>query len=249
MPKKIFNINNNLITFTGTKGEEVTGNSEDCKFVGGHFDGTNCLIKAKTHKKTFTNESNILGQGNTIDTQSFNNNIIGNFNTVDNTDSTHTIGKFAHTTRHGEFNHAFTSKKGRAQRSVLMYEGRTTDATETEIFLGGDSNKRFIVDETKECVIVLETYVLARRIDGRSSAAMGKYQHATFRVYAGTLDRIGINNKTNHNDGISGWTNDFVAVNDADLGDYIKATVTGQASCTIDWTVVVMVSELKTDFV
>tara|TARA_Y100000114_G_C11752998_1_gene325397 strand:+ start:959 stop:1720 length:762 start_codon:yes stop_codon:yes gene_type:complete len=253
MAKNIFSIHDNIITFIGDKGEQVSGTSEDCRFVGGKFisDGEGggiCVIKNTEFSNTdLTNNRNILGHANTVHTEALNNNIIGNYNTVDDVENTHTIGKFAHTTRHGEFNHAITTALGRSQRSVLMYQGTTTNNTETEVFLGGQNGKRFIVDETKECVIVLETYVLAKRTDSRSSAAMGKYQHATFRVTLGALDRIGINNKTNHNDGISGWSNDFVAV--SDTPDYIKATVTGQASCTIDWTIIAMVSELKTNLV
>ena len=247
MGKKIFKIQGNVITFIGQKGEEVNGTNDDCKLVGGVFNGTNCIIQNKKHNSNLTNSRVNLGQGNTIDNLANNNTIFGYNHTIDNLEHTHTLGAFAHTTRHGEFNHAETTALGRSQRSVLMYQGTTTNNTETEIFLGGQSGKRFIVDETKECVIVLETYVLAKRTDSRSSAAMGKYQHATFRVTLGALDRIGINNKTNHNDGISGWSNDFVAV--SDTPDYIKATVTGQASCTIDWTIIVMVSELKTNLV
>ena len=253
MARDIFQITEEVITFVGDKGQEVSGSSADCKMVGGKFisdgsGGGTCVLKNTNFSNSnLTNNRNIFGQGNTVHSKALNNNVIGDYNTIGNVENTHTIGRFADTTRHGEFNHAITTALGRSQRSVLMYQGTTTNNTETEIFLGGVSGERFIVDETKECVIVLETYVLAKRTDSRSSAAMGKYQHATFRVTLGALDRIGINNKTNHNDGISGWTNDFVAV--SDTPDYIKATVTGQTSCTIDWTVIVMVSELKTNLV
>ena len=247
MAKKIFQINNNLITFVGTKGEEVDGSSEDCRLVGGVFNGTNCFIEDHKVNENSINNRNIVGQNNTLKEQALNIFITGNNNQIDEVDSTHTIGDLAHTTRYKEFNHAITSSLGRTQRSVLMFEGRTTDATETEIFIGGESNKRFIVDETKECVIALECYILAKRVDSRDDACMGKYQRNTFRVTSGVLTRIGQNNLTNHNDGISGWTNDFVAV--SDTPDYIKATVTGQTSCTIDWSIIVIISELKTSFI
>ena len=248
MAKRIFQIVDNVITFIGDKGLEVAGDSTDCKMVGGKFVNNTCIINnVKKPVDNYTGNRNILGIGNTIDEDAINNNIIGDYNTLGNVENTHTIGKFAHTTRHSEYNHAITSALGRSQRSVLMYEGTTTDATETEIFIGGESNKRFIVDETKECVIALECYILARRVDSRDDACMGKYQRNTFRTHAGVLSRIGQNNLTNHNHGISGWTNDFTAI--SDTPDYIKVTVTGQTSCTIHWTVVVMVNELKTSFI
>ena len=247
MGKRIFKIEGNLITFENEKGEEVNGTNDDCKLVGGIFNGTNCILPRQDFKPDIINLRTNLGQNNNVNELALNNTIFGYNHKIDNVINTHTLGKFAHTTRHEEYNHAITSSLGRTQRSVLMFEGRTTNNTETEVFIGGESNKRFIIDETKECVIALECYILARRIDSRDDACMGKYQRNTFRVHSGVLSRIGQNNLTNHNHGISGWTNDFTAV--SDTPDYIKATVTGQTSCTIDWSIVVMISELKTSFI
>jgi hypothetical protein len=247
MGKRIFKIERNLITFENEKGEEVNGTNDDCKLVGGIFNGTNCILPRQDFKPDIINLRTNLGQNNDVNELALNNTIFGYNHKIDNVINTHTLGKFAHTTRHEEYNHAITSSLGRTQRSVLMFEGRTTNNTETEVFIGGESNKRFIIDETKECVIALECYILARRIDSRDDACMGKYQRNTFRVHSGVLSRIGQNNLTNHNHGISGWTNDFTAV--SDTPDYIKATVTGQTSCTIDWSIVVMISELKTSFI
>ena len=247
MGKRIFKIEGNLITFENEKGEEVNGTNDDCKLVGGIFNGTNCILPRQDFKPDIINLRTNLGQNNDVNELALNNTIFGYNHKIDNVINTHTLGKFAHTTRHEEYNHAITSSLGRTQRSVLMFEGRTTNNTETEVFIGGESNKRFIIDETKECVIALECYILARRIDSRDDACMGKYQRNTFRVHSGVLSRIGQNNLTNHNHGISGWTNDFTAV--SDTPDYIKATVTGQTSCTIDWSIVVMINELKTSFI
>jgi len=247
MGKRIFKIERNLITFEDEKGEEVNGTNDDCKLVGGIFDGTNCIISNQDFKPELINTRTNLGQNNDVNELALNNTIFGYNHKIDNVINTHTLGKFAHTTRHEEYNHAITSSLGRTQRSVLMFEGRTTDATETEVFIGGESNKRFIIDETKQCILALECYILARRIDSTDDACMAKYQRNTFRVHSGVLSRIGQNNLTNHNHGINGWTNDFTAVSDSP--DYIKVTCTGELRVTIDWSVVVMISELKTSFI
>ena len=247
MGKRIFKIERNLITFEDEKGEEVNGTNDDCKLVGGIFNGTNCIIANQDFKPELINTRTNLGQNNDVNESALNNTIFGYNHKIDNVINTHTLGKFAHTTRHEEYNHAITSSLGRTQRSVLMFEGRTTDATETEVFIGGESNKRFIIDETKQCILALECYILARRIDSTDDACMAKYQRNTFRVHSGVLSRIGQNNLTNHNHGINGWTNDFTAV--SDTPDYIKVTCTGELRVTIDWSVVVMISELKTDFI
>ena len=248
MAKKIFNIQNNLITFVGRDGREVAGDSEDCKFVGGHFDGTNCVIKAKSHNPNQTNERNILGQGNTIDNSAQNNNVLGNFNTVENVDGTHTIGRFAHTTRHGEFNHAYTTAKGRTQRSVLMFEGTTTDANFTEIYLGGVNGQRFIIDENHDHIIGFQATVLGYRVDsGGVGDCLNRFQHVTFEyeVSSGSLDQVGsTSTKTDHKNHSNSWDNRFVAT--TGTPDFIKVECKGNNTSTIHWSVILNVYELKT---
>ena len=257
--------NTGVVTFDDGTDSGVSGTKLDCDAFGYDFVNNQCIAPGYEATKRHTPTQVIVGGGNFA--KGNNINIQGSKNTVNannvrvvgtghevSEDYTHIIGNSGSAIRYGEFVHAETpyeqtvavGNPGRAQRSVLIYQGRTTDNTETEIFLGGIDGKRFIVDENKECVICFESRVVAKRVDSSSTAAMGKFQHGTFRVTGGALDRLGLSNKTNHNDGISGWTNDFVAVNDADLGDHIKATVTGQSSCTIDWTIIVYVNEIRT---
>jgi hypothetical protein len=237
----------NKIIFFDTDGNETNGTIDDCNFVGGKFKSRACFMPVNTEKKPNSIGNNIsTGQGNSIQLAE-NCNVYGNYNEVLGANFATVHGFNSKAIRHGEFVQGFSDTVARAQRSVLIFQGRTTDATETEIFLGGVDGKRFIVDEAKECVISFEARIVCKRVDGSSSAVMGKFQHATFRVTGGALDRIGINNKTNHNNGISGWTNDFVATSGDP--DYIKATVTGQASATIDWTVITYVNEIRTNFI
>ena len=255
MARNIFQIKDDIITFVGDKGEEVLGNSADCRMVGGKFvsDGSGsgtCVLKNTNFSNSnLTNNRNIFGQGNTTHSKAMNNNVIGDYNTLDNVENTHTIGKFAHTTRYGEFNQAITTAKGRTQRSVLMFEGTTTDANYTEIFLGGQSGKRFIVDETKECVIGFEGYVLAMRVDsGGLGEMMNKFQHATFEYSSSTrtLTQAGsTGTKTNNKNHSNSWNNRYVAT--SGTPDYIKVECKGVAGATIHWSVILHVFELKTN--
>jgi hypothetical protein len=248
MARRIFSINEGLITFVGDKGEEVAGSSEDCRMVGGKYTGTACVLPNVGHNDNLTNNRNILGQGNTIDNEALNNNVIGDKNTIGNVENTHTIGKFAHATRQGEYTQAFTTATGRTQRSVLMFEGTTTDANYTEIFLGGQSGKRFIVDETKECVIGFEGYVIGMRVDsGGLGEMMNKFQHATFEYSSSTrtLTQAGsTGTKTNNKNHSSSWNNRYVAT--SGTPDYIKVECKGVAGATIHWSVILHVFELKT---
>ena len=260
-PIKEIDVNTGQVLFDDGSDTGVAGTKQDCRAYGYNFEDNKCFIQSGRQKFDAGNlvvggHNNVTGQNNKVystksnvnannaNTQGTNHEVKADFATI--------IGNGGSAIRYSEFVHAQTphqqtvqiGNRARAQRSVLIYQGRTTDNTETEIFLGGIDGERFIVDENKECVISFESRVLAKRLDGGSTAAMGKFQHATFRVTGGALDELATSNKTNQNDGISGWTNDFVAV--SDNPDYIKATVTGQTACIIDWTIILYVNELRT---
>ena len=252
------------VTFDDGTDAGTAGTKKDCKAYGYNFVNNKCFIQGNKKRERQNNigkgkHNNITGNSNKVNstksdvtannanTQGTNHEVTEDFATV--------IGNGGSAIRYGEFVHAQTphqqsvavGNRARAQRSVLIYQGRTADNTETEIFLGGVDGKRFVVDEGLECVICFESRVIAKSVDKSgtyNTAAMGKFQHGTFRVTNGALDRLGLSNKTNHNDGISGWTNDFVAV--SDTPDYIKATVTGQSGTTIDWTIICYVNEMRT---
>ena len=237
--------NTKQVKFLDATGADVAATAEDCRAVGGKFKNRVCVLPATAQvQPSFTANNMSAGQGNNIQLAQ-NCNVSGNYNEVFGADFATGQGYNSKAIRYGEFVHGFSDKLARAQRSVLIFQGRTTNNTETEIYLGGVDGKRFIVDELHEGVICFESRVVCKRIDSSSTAAMGKFQHATFRVTGGALDRLRIVNKTNHNSGISGWTNDFTAV--SATPDYIKATVTGQSSATIDWTVICYINEIRTD--
>lgn len=249
------------VTFDDGTDAGTSGTKLDCDGYG--YDFVNRVCVAPGFQTKFKPTQTIAGgnnyaKGNNITINGSKNQVIASNVKVNGTghfvseDYTNVFGNNGSAIRYGEYVHAQTphpqtvefGERARAQRSVLIFQGRTTDNTETEIYLGGVDGKRFVVDEGFEGVICFESRVVCKRIDSSSTAAMGKFQHATFRVTGGVLDRLGINNKTNHNNGISGWTNDFTAV--SDTPDYIKATVTGQSSATIDWTIICYVNEIRT---
>jgi len=261
--KKILSISpkNGEVTFDIGDGTGTQGTKSDCDFYGYNHENGRCYIQGGKTKKE--NSQTVAGGNNTSKGRNGRINGSGNQVITSNVDvqgTNHFVdaeratvtGHGGSAIRYGEEVYALTphqktvavGNRARAQRSVLIYQGQTTDATETEIFLGGVDGERFIVDEDKECVISFESRIVAKRVDSSHNGAMGKFQHATFRVTGGVLDRLGIQNKTNHHDGISSWSNDFVAV--SDTPDYIKATVTGQSSATIDWTIILYINEIRT---
>ena len=159
------------------------------------------------------------------------------------TDHAVAMGMGAIAERSGEIAHGYSSTRGRAQCSTLIFTGTTTDANYTEIFIDGDSTKKFTVDQDNDSFIGIEANVLAQRRSNHDS--MHKYQHTTFRIEGGVGRPVQVGStgtKTNNKDsGVSGWTNRY-----SSGGDYIMVEVKGEASATIDWTVILYVNEMRT---
>lgn len=238
---------NKQIKFFDKDGAEVDGTIEDCRAVNGQFKNRKCFLPTTFEVNPNSIANNIsAGQGNTIQFAQ-NCNVSGNYNEVIGADFAMVQGYNSKAIRYGEFVQGFSDKVARAQRSVLMFQGRTTDANYTEMYLGGVDDKRFIVDEAKECVIGFEAYVLGYRVDsGGLGECMNKFQHATFETTSGTLTQVGsTGTKTNNKNHSNSWNNRYTAT--SGTPDYIKVECKGVSGATIDWTVILYVNELRTD--
>lgn len=232
------------VKFIGEKGLETNGTQADCEAIGGVFTENGCLLPLKTGKARVAKNINATGRKNEI--HGSNGFVLGHNNKVEE-DHTIALGNAGSAIRFGEFVHASSDSLARSQRSVLMFQGRTTDEAWNEIYLGGVDGKRFIVDESKECLIGFEAYVLGYRVDASGlGQCMNRFQHATFNVSANRLNQIGsTGTKTNNKNHANSWTNRFTAT--SATPDYIKAEVQGVSGATIDWTIILYVSELRTD--
>ena len=120
-------------------------------------------------------------------------------------------------------------------RNIVM-AGRTTDATPTELFLNDGSSKIDIASGTT--AKFKATFVAT---DGTDTAAFS--YTGIVHNQGGTTSLIGINIlETIAEDTNNYWSS---AVTADDANDYLKISVTGTASTTIDWTVFVDISEVK----
>lgn len=235
----------NKIIFFDTDGNETDGTIDDCNFIGGKFKNRACFMPVNTEKKPNSIGNNInTGQGNSIQLAE-NCNVYGNYNEVLGANFATIHGFNSQAIRHGEFVQGFSDSIARAQRSVLIFQGRTTDANYTEVFLGGKAGKRFIVDENKETVIGFEAHILGYRVDsGGLGDCNSIFQHASFETISGTLTQVGsthtASDQKNHS---SSWANRYTATSGDP--DYIKVEVKGGNGSTIDWTVILYVNEMR----
>ena len=249
MAKKIFNINDSLITFFSEKGVEVSGDENDCRFAGGMWDGTNCKLKKAEHNGNSTHNRLVMGVANKTTPTCQNNTIIGNANNVVEADSTISLGQYSRATRKGELVHAFTGSEARTQRSVLMFQGRTVTTTnDTELFLGGVSSNRFTVDETfNRSTIALDIHTTMKQVNSTHAVCGYMHSKACFQSTAGVLAIQDSHTSLFATTGMS--TSNVVVTAVSGTPDYIKVHVVGNRTLTMDWSVVINVYELRTNAV
>lgn len=265
-PVKDIDVNTGLVTFDDGSDTGVAGTREDCRAYGYNFENNKCFIqsgneKANTGNLVVGGHNNVTGKNNKVystksnvnannaQTQGTNHEVTADFATV--------IGNGGSAIRYSEYVHAQTphqqsvsvGNRARAQRSVLMYQGRTTDGTaRQEIFIGGIDNERFIVDENFEGIISFSARCLGKAVTFRngsySTGAYSHFEHVSYRVNNGVLTELGQDSESLHTDNATGWNNGFSAT--SATPDYITVDVTGARGVTIDWTVILYINELRT---
>lgn len=244
MARKIKSIDNdNVIKVVGGRTGSETPTQAECDFYGGTFIGKNCVLKLPPARILFAenNHNEDLGYNNTF-RNSYNTRIVGNSNTSKESYQ-YIQGQNADAIRYKENIFACTDTLGRAQVSTLIFQGRTTNNSATEIFIGGESGKRLIIDEDKECTLLLEVDTIGKGVSsGDTPKSSGRKDIATFFVNGGALSQNGSTTNIYAEDGIA-----ITLTATSAAPDYIKVEVTGLASATLDWVCVVRITELKTD--
>jgi hypothetical protein len=248
MARSIKSINSKTGEITVDDGKAVNGvvpTATECAFYGGILTRNKCKIPTKQQVKRTDVTNNNYAKG-------FNNKIIGSGNVSivgNNNRSTNSgqyiRGNFADAIRYKENIFACTDTLGRAQVSTLIFQGRTTDNSATEIFIGGESGKRLIIDEDKECSLFLEIDTISKGLStGITNRNSAQKDCATFIVNGGTLSQ---NGSTTNIYGEDARTVTLTAT--SATPDYIKIQVTGASAQTYDWVCIVRITELKTDVI
>ena len=244
MARKIKSIDNdNVIKVVGGRTGSDTPTQAECDFYGGTFIGKNCVLKLPPARRLFAenNHNEDLGYNNTF-RNSYNTRIVGNSNTSKESYQ-YIQGQNADAIRYKENIFACTDTLGRAQISTLIFQGRTTDGNATEIFIGGESGKRLIVDEDKDCTLLLEIDTITKGVSsGHTNRTSGQKDIATFFVTGGALAQNGSTTSVYAEDART-----VTLTATSATPDYIKIQVTGALGQTYDWVCIVRITELKTD--
>ena len=230
------------------------GTEKECLFYGFRYINGSCYVF--NNNKIEKNIGNInlgkaniinglqntsIGKANIINTN--NNTVIGDLNKVTDEGANCTVfGYRGHATRYSEVVTSNSTKLGRAQVVTLLYEGQTTDNNDTEIFIGGVSNKRLTVKGDTKTMIGGSFRAVGVRTDiGIECAHL--YGHFSFKHDATTLSHVATSYSTHKTAGVNLWSVDFTAV--AGSPDYIKVEVNGETGATVEWTMSIELTEMR----
>lgn len=222
----------------------IIGTQQDCEYYGYAWNGSCRLKPAKIDRQKLESNKDSGKQNELL--HSFNCDVQGNFHKLTNSNQTIVSGQYVETELNNAEVFGGAGSLGRGQVTTLIFTGTTTDAVYTEIFIGGAAGNRFIVDETKECVLGIEAVVLGHQVDALGVGnCQVKFQHTTYCVSRGVLTAIAISTKTNQKNHAGGWDNKFLAT--TGTPDYVEVQVKGKTGATIDWTVILTINELRTN--
>jgi hypothetical protein len=127
---------------------------------------------------------------------------------------------------------------GDAQTSVLVARNQTTDATQTELFLDGSSERLTLSDQ--DCWL-FDIFIAARRTDADNEGAAYEVKGAIDRN-GSTTALIGSITKTVIAEDTAAWDVDVQA---DDTNESLKILVTGEASKTIRWVARIELTEVN----
>jgi hypothetical protein len=236
-----------VVTFI-KNGKDSAGDLATCSAYGYHFINGKChayrrgtynknLIRGYSANNTVNNITNkVYGANNNVG--GYNNCVKGYHNTVDGMYN-NVLGNNLYTKLDGSFMHGVYSESNTARNYMLYYSGTTTDATPTELKLINDN--RFFIDESYESAIYIESKCVV--LDSTNNEAVLRTSLGLYRYANNTLTEVLDSGFVNSGDsGLSAVVYSIAPV--ASTPDYIEISVTGIAGRTLNYNVVLTVTEV-----
>jgi hypothetical protein len=242
------------ILFVDDKGTSTTtGTTEDCSAYGYEF--INGICRIPTAKDVKSTESNFVnGRGNKV--YGKNNYVLGSGNKI-YTSNSYAIGKEhyinknsqfgvaigvnAYIDNYGEIAMSCANTPNRAKYTILQFDGITTNATVTELFLGNSTGERFKVNTDYESVYAIDYSACA--LNPSLNLVWTEYGHATYKYVNSTLTEVGHQKGTLIRDSALDYACDFSP--QISVTPHISVDVQGEAGHTAYWTVVCRITEVR----
>tara|TARA_R110001583_G_scaffold178214_2_gene334004 strand:- start:176 stop:928 length:753 start_codon:yes stop_codon:yes gene_type:complete len=223
------------------------GSKADCDYYGGTIRNSKCFLPTRKKigllKQAESNKR--IGDITTNSINSHNTNVQGKGHRLNQVIDSTIIGNKADTNLSNAFVIGGGKTLGRNQVTTLFYEGKTVTTTDdTELFLGGESSRRFEVDESYNRIVYgLDIHTTFKSTGDTASGYI--HSKACFQSTSGTLAINGSHTSLFATSGLS--ASNIVLTATAGSPDYIKVHVVGDRTLTQEWAVIINVFELRTD--
>ncbi len=250
--KKIDSINSDgKVLFVAEKGTTV-GTKEDCLSYGFNYRNSVCYAYNTTTKPSTDknkpkgnilkgNGNYALGIGNKI-ISGVNNVALGFKNLIQrNADNAIAIGKNAYAENFGEIAISNAKEPNRAKLAIHQYDGVTTDATPTELYLGGHSGARLYMNTDYESSLMIR--YTASALNAASNQIWCNYGEFAYKYVNSTLSEVGHAKGTAIRDSQLDYDIEFAPISNGE--DYIEVKVEGESGHTVYWTIVLQITEVR----
>ena len=236
-----------VVTFENTRtGKDDAGTQDDCLAYGYNYKNSKCYAFTKKRESKYKNiqTGNVVSgnnnkvQGSSNIVQGVSNRVIGDTNTVTTNFST-VIGKNLKSDIAGAITLGKYDTYNTGKQYHLFFSGQTTNDRAIELFTlrGG----RFTVDESIETAYYVESKCVA--LDSTNNEAVLRTSLGLYRYANNTLTEVLDSGFVNSGDsGLSAVVYSIAPV--ASTPDYIEISVTGIADRTINYNVVLTVTEV-----
>ena len=253
--RKISSIDKNgKVLFVNDKGTGTTdGSEQDCLGYGFKFRNSVCYCYDTTTKPDSDKnkaKGNILkgdgnfaiGIGNKI-TSGINNVALGFKNLIQkNADNAIAMGRNAYAENYGEIAFSASKNPNRAKFSFYQFDGETTNATSTELYLGGNSGARLYINPNYTSGYAIDYSSIGLNIN--TGDVFTSYGHATYKNSGSTLTEVGHEKSTIIRDSSTNhYDINFAPI--SSTPDYIEVKVEGKSGHTVYWTVDLKVTEVR----
>jgi len=237
-----------VVTFT-KNGKDSAGDLATCSAYGYHFINGKChAYRRETYNKntarsysannTVSNITNkVYGANNKVG--GYNNCVKGYHNTVDGMYN-NVLGNNLYTKLDGSLLFGVYNESNTARNFILTYTGTTTDDRATELKLVNDN--RFFIDESYESAYYIESKCVV--LDSANNEAVLRTSLGLYKYVNNTLTEVLDSGFVNSGDsGLSAVVYSIAPV--ASTPDYIEISVTGIAGRTLNYNVVLTVTEIR----
>ena len=225
-------IGNSLYSFIGAGVQNHIKHSTNSAIIGGY--GNQIL-----GENTGISGNYVIGNGNTM--QDFSNTMMLGHNCSVGEDYSTSIGFNARASRRGEiaFGAGKFSSNGDAKTSILVSRNSTTDATQTTLYSGDDSDKIYGISISTNSACYFETDIVAKEQAGGGGDSAAYKIQGLIKNHGGTTSFVGSPTITTIAEDDASWSVTATAAG------ALQLKVTGAAATNIRWVATTKLTEVS----